>query len=79
MNAHGKKIYRLVLTGGIAFYLACRTVELTIFFSGPCGGKTTAQAVLTTVFETLGWKVIFSAFSFLPPPYLPLLFLRGCT
>lgn len=28
-----------------------------LFFLGPCGGKTTGQARLSTFFENLGWKV----------------------
>jgi len=35
----GKRVWRVVLTGG------------------PCGGKTTAQARLSTFFESLGWRV----------------------
>lgn len=27
------------------------------YFLGPCGGKTTGQARLSTFFESLGWKV----------------------
>lgn len=34
-------------------------IPLAIFhpFTGPCAGKTTSQARLSTFFENLGWKV----------------------
>lgn len=32
-------------------------VYKVVLTGGPCGGKTTGQARLSTFFETLGWKV----------------------
>lgn len=34
-----------------------------VFFSGPCGGKTTGQSRLCTFFENLGWKASYCFFS----------------
>lgn len=48
-------VYRLVLTGGKSFILFI--FILMIIPSGPCSGKTTGQARLSTFFENLGWKV----------------------
>ena len=38
--------YKIVLTGG--------SIHL---FEGPCGGKTSVQAILSDTFENMGWKV----------------------
>ena len=51
-------VYKLVLTGGR--FDICRKVLRRYFimaFSGPCSGKTTSQARISTFFENLGWKV----------------------
>ncbi len=34
-----------------------RKVWKLVLTGGPCGGKTTGQARLSTFFENLGWKV----------------------
>lgn len=44
-------------------YYTIQSIASMIFnlciFSGPCGGKTTGQARLSTFFEGLGWKVSY--------------------
>lgn len=34
-----------------------RKIWKLVLTGGPCGGKTTGQARLSTFFENLGWKV----------------------
>ena len=34
-----------------------RKIWKLVLTGGPCGGKTTGQALLSTFFENLGWKV----------------------
>jgi hypothetical protein len=34
----------------------CATVKRVVLTGGPCGGKSTVQAMMSDVFENLGWK-----------------------
>lgn len=36
---------------------ASKTVKRVVLTGGPCGGKSTVQAMLSDVFENMGWKV----------------------
>lgn len=57
-NPNERIVYRLVLTGGKLCFFVLEVI-LLIFLCplGPCSGKTTGQARLSTFFENLGWKV----------------------
>jgi hypothetical protein len=48
-------VYKVVLTGGIIFYVP--RIAALLLYAGPCAGKTTSLSRLRIFFEGLGWKV----------------------